>query len=333
MVTLHRYYFFLSFYVLIGYLYFTFHYNTGVASAKSVEVIPGLLNRVKRGLSELFSKIQFYFKKYGYMFLFVSLFVSLVRENYFLTVYLVILLGSSYSKKFNLPKYFSDKLETFKSDSVIIREHRNADFKLIVAWLHISWITLFSTFLLSPILQSPGVLEPIFFINGSLWFLCFEATILINLTLDAYIILFANSTVVGKTSQLCGKCAGAGCAIAVGYQSATAQGYAEPSELSNRVRTFVMEKPAISNSSDNVIHTTFQGLNIHTDEYTSYREHSQTRMGPPMRFIDYEKVAKVLELKNNKKILLQLGAEKSKIALGLIKPPANSLWAGWWTER
>jgi hypothetical protein len=112
-------------------------------------------------------------------------------------------MGLSYSKIIKLPDNWAKKVKIFKRDNKIIQGHRKNDFKLIIAWLHVSWITLLVTFILSPVLHWPEVPPMVQFINAALWFLCFEAVICINLGVDLYIILFANNPVIGKVAQVC----------------------------------------------------------------------------------------------------------------------------------
>jgi hypothetical protein len=141
--------------------------------------------------------------------------------------------------------------------------------------------------LLSPILHRPGIPETVFNINGTLWFVCFEAIILINLTLDGYI---------------------------------------DPNEISNRFRTAVMNKPAITTSVDAEMHRAFQRLNISPDEYTTIREYDQTKLGLPMKFVNFKKANHLAQ--QNKRLLKNMGTEKELVALGLVKPKKGYL-AGW----
>lgn len=60
-------------------------------------------------------------------------------------------MGLSYSNIIKLPENLAKKIENFKLDNKIIQGHREKDFKLIRGWLHISWITLLITLLLSPV--------------------------------------------------------------------------------------------------------------------------------------------------------------------------------------
>jgi hypothetical protein len=170
-------------------------------------------------------------------------------------------------------------------------------------------------------------------INSALWFLCFEAVICINLGVDLYIILFANNPVIGKVAQVCFRCFALGSVAETAHQSATEQGYAEPNEVSNRVRTHIMNKPAITTSDDAVIHKAFQRLNINPEEYTTIRTHDQTTLGPPMKFVDIQKSTRLANLRANRKVLMQLGNQKEKVALGLAKPNKNGYLQGWWSER
>lgn len=316
-VTFHYSHFFLTFFVLIGYFYFAFYYDKLISPLdNNVEVTSGLFNKLKNKIIKIFTVLQFYFSKYNYFLIFIGFFFSIVREAYLVTFYLTLLLGLNYSEKLNWPINFSQKIKTFKEDSITIQHHRKEDFKLITAWLHISWLTLLTTFLLSPILHGPGIPEIVYYINGSIWFLCFEAVILVNLTLDIYIILFANMPVSDKLLQLCTRCVGAGCAAGAVHQPATEQGFVDPNEISNRFRTTVMNKPAITTSDDAEIHRAFQRLNIEPEKYTSIRKHDQTRFGPSMRFVDLKKANHIA--KQHKNTLINMGTERVKVALGLV---------------
>ena len=51
--------------------------------------------------------------------------------------------------------------------------------------------------------------------------------------------------------QVCGRCV---CAVGTAHQAAIDQGYIDPNEVSNRVRTHIMNKPAITTEQDSSIH-------------------------------------------------------------------------------
>lgn len=150
------------------------------------------------------------------------------------------------------------------------------------------------------------------FINGTLWFLCFKAVIFINLGVELYIILFANNPVVGKAVQVCFRCFVVGSTVETVHRVATEQGYVEPNEVSNRVRTHIMNKPAITTSEDAEIHKAFQRLNINPDEYTTTKTHDQTTLGPPMKFVDIQKATTLANRRANKKVLTHIGNPKTK---------------------
>jgi hypothetical protein len=130
----------------------------------------------------------------------------------------------------------------------IIKIHKKEDFVVINDWLKVTWITLGITFLLSPMVRSSGILESLYFINGTLWVMCFEAALLINLVLELYIIFYANTPVESKVVTACVKCGVTAIVGGLANQFAAEEGLLEPNEFTNRFRTEVSKKPAMTPS-------------------------------------------------------------------------------------
>jgi hypothetical protein len=92
-------------------------------------------------------------------------------------------------------------------------------------------------------------------------------------------------------------------------------GFSDPNEFSNRIRTIVMNKPAIASGEDAEIYRALHRLNINPTEYTTTRPHEQVTYGPAMEFVDIEKSRKLAQA--NKELLTAMITENQKIALGL----------------
>jgi hypothetical protein len=312
---------FISCYLTIGYLYYIKLYWAKTQDNDRSD--SNWFSKSKNKMNEFFDLLQFYVNEYKIILLFIAFLFSIIKENYFATVYFVIFLGLSYSKKLEFPQIFSDKIDSIKQDMETIKIHKKEDFVVINDWLKVTWITLGITFLLSPMVRSSGILESLYFINGTLWIMCFEAALLINLVLELYIIFYANTPVESKVVIACVKCGGTAIVGGLANQFAAEQGLFEPNEFTNRVRTEVSKKPAITTSDDAIIDKSFRRHGVHEDEYTTERESKYG--GKPMKYVDPKKAYEVANRPENKEIIMKMGTEKEKVAHGL-KPRRNGFF-------
>ena len=120
--------FFLAIYVLVAYIYFTIYNPTLMSTSdKNIWVPSGLVSKFKTKFLEFFNVFSFYFKEYVYILIFISLLLSIFREAYFITFYLILFMVGSYAKLLELPKSITKKIEVFKDDNIVIQTHRIQD--------------------------------------------------------------------------------------------------------------------------------------------------------------------------------------------------------------
>jgi hypothetical protein len=196
----------------MGYFYYVV--SSWPESQKNKDSEFSLFPRIKKNINFFFDGLQFYMTEYKTVLLIICVFLGLYFQKYVLSLYFTVLVLLSFFYSIELPQFFSDKIATLQQDFETLKIHKKTDFKLVTQCLDVTWLTLTVTFLLGPLVKSSGISDVIYLVNGVLWCFVFEAALLVNLIIEIYIIMYANTPVVEKVVVLCVRCVGS--AIAAG---------------------------------------------------------------------------------------------------------------------